>query len=117
MPPTGRPRRRRLSPLPPPHWPSWFKLSPRIWGFFARFWWWFFNHHDGQESRAQAEARADSAAERLIGLAEDGRDVLVVAHGFFNTLIGRSLQRKGWKLVENQGFKYWSMRRFERPSA
>ena len=22
--------------------------------------------------------------------------------------------RRGWKLVENQGFGYWSMRRFER---
>jgi broad specificity phosphatase PhoE len=102
------------APLPPPHWPSWFRLSPRHWGVISRLWWWFFNHHDGQETRAQAEARADAVADRLIALAAEGEDVLVLAHGFFNTMIGRILQRRGWKLVENQGFAYWSMRRFER---
>jgi broad specificity phosphatase PhoE len=101
------------APLPPPRWPAWLRLSPRHWGFISRFCWWFFNHHDGQESRAQAEVRADAAADRLARLAEQG-DVLVLAHGFFNTMIGRSLQRRGWRLAENQGFKYWSMRRFER---
>lgn len=102
------------APLPPPRWPSWLKLPPRQWGVISRFWWWFFNHHEGQETRAQAEVRADAAADRLAGLAQQGGDVLVLAHGFFNTMIGRSLQRKGWRLVEDQGFKYWSMRRFER---
>ena len=102
------------APLPPPKWPSWLKLAPRTWGFFARFWWWFFNHHDGQESRAQAEVRADAVAERLVAMAEQGQDVLVVAHGFFNTMIGHALNRRGWKLIDNQGYRYWSSRRFER---
>jgi broad specificity phosphatase PhoE len=102
------------APLPPPHWPDWFKLSPRHWGFITRVWWWFLNHHDGQESRAEAEVRAGAAADRLIDLAAGGEDVLVLAHGFFNTLIGRALVKRGWKLTEDQGYRYWSMRRFER---
>jgi len=102
------------APLPPPNFPSWFKLSPRIWGFVARVWWWFFNHHAGEESRAEAEARADKAAALLIGLAAGGENVVVLAHGFFNHLIGRSLKKLGWRLVESEGYKYWSMRRFER---
>jgi broad specificity phosphatase PhoE len=101
------------APLPPPHWPSWIKLKPRVWGVIARTWWWFLNHHDGHESRASAQARADRVAERLIAAAQGG-DVLVVAHGFFNTMVGLALQRHGWRLVENDGYKYWSMRRFER---
>ena len=60
------------APLPPPHWPDWFKLPPRQWGFITRVWWWFFNHHDGQESRAQAEARADQAADQLIAARRRG---------------------------------------------
>ncbi len=100
------------APLPPPNLPGWLKLPPPAWGVIARVHWWFFNKH-GQESRAQAQCRADAAAERLIALSGDG-DVLVVAHGFFNTMIGISLQRDGWKLTTNQGYKYWSMRRFER---
>lgn len=103
------------APLPPPNFPRWLKLSPRIWGFMARFWWWFFNHHEGEETRAEAEARADRAAALLVGLAADGDNVVVLAHGFFNHLIGRSLKKMGWKLTESEGYKYWSMRRFERP--
>ena len=102
------------APLPPPKFPAWIRLSPRLWGFFSRFWWWYFNHHDGQESRAQAEARADRAAAQLVDLAASGQNVVVMAHGFFNHLIGRSLRNSGWKLVESEGYKYWSMRRFER---
>lgn len=103
------------APLPPPPWPRWIKLSPRHWGFFARFWWWFFDHHRDQESRAEAERRADQAAELLIGLSQNGQEVLVLAHGFFNTMIGLALQRRGLKKTVDQGFKYWCVKRFERP--
>lgn len=102
------------APLPPPHWPQWFKLSPRHWGVVSRIWWWFFNHHDGQERRRAAQLRADEAADYLIGLAAAGADVVLIAHGFFNFMIGRSLKRRGWSLVENQGHHYWSSRRFVR---
>jgi broad specificity phosphatase PhoE len=102
------------APLPPPHWPAWIKLSPRLWGFFARFWWWFFNHHEGQETRREAEVRADRAAARLDELARGGQDVVVLAHGFFNVMIARSLRRMGWRQTLREGIKYWSTRRFER---
>lgn len=102
------------APLPPPNLPGWVRLHPSTWGFLARFWWWFFNHHEGQETRAQAEARADQAAAMLIDMAENGENVVVLAHGFFNFMIGRSLKTLGWKLARSEGYKYWSMRRFER---
>jgi broad specificity phosphatase PhoE len=102
------------APLPPPNLPHWIKLSPSVWGFLARLWWWFFNHHEGQETRREAEVRADRAAALLIGLAAGGEDVVVLAHGFFNYMIGRSLKKLGWRLVQSEGWKYWSMRRFER---
>jgi broad specificity phosphatase PhoE len=102
------------APLPPPGLPRWIRLSPSKWGFLARVWWWFFNHHEGQETRTEAEVRADRAAAMLIGLAASGEDVVVTAHGFFNFMIGRSLRKLGWRLVSSEGYKYWSMRRFER---
>jgi broad specificity phosphatase PhoE len=102
------------APLPPPRWPRWIRLSPRAWGFVSRCWWWFLNHHEGQETRAQATDRADRAASLLIGLAEEGQDVLVVAHGFFNGMVGEALRRRGWRCTEDQGFDYWRARRFER---
>jgi broad specificity phosphatase PhoE len=100
------------APLPPPHWPSWLRLSPRLWGFLSRFWWYWFNHHDHQESRSEAQARADEAARQLIELAEGGQDVLVVAHGFFNTMVGYALQRRGWRCTEAGGFSYWAAFKF-----
>ena len=102
------------APLPPPRWPSWIRLSPRIWGFMARFHWWFFNHHQGEESRGEAEARADRAAAKLEAIADEGRHVVVLAHGFFNVLIGRALIKRGWRRTLREGHKYWSTRRFER---
>jgi len=102
------------APLPPPRWPSWIRLSPRLWGFIARVCWWFLDHHEGGESRAEAEARADQAAALLVDLSRGGRDVLVVAHGFFNGMVGEALRRQGWRCTEDQGFKYWRARRFER---
>ena len=104
------------APLPPPPWPTWIRMGPRLWGFFARFWWWWFNHHGDEESVAQAHARADVAARRLIALAADGQDVLLVAHGFFNLMIGRALKPWGWRRKFGRGYKYWTVRRFEGPA-
>jgi len=102
------------APLPPPHFPSWIKLSPRYWGVISRFWWHVFNHHEGQETRAEAEVRADQAARILIARAGEGQDVLVLAHGYFNHMVGQKLKAHGWRLAHNQGFKYWSQRRYEK---
>lgn len=102
------------APLPPPGFPDLIRLKPRTWGVISRFWWWFFGHHEGQETRREAQARADKAADLLVSHAARGEDVLLVAHGFFNTMIGLALRRRGWRCVEDRGFKYWSTRRFER---
>jgi broad specificity phosphatase PhoE len=104
------------APLPPPRLPSFIKLSPRYWGGVARFWWWAFNHTEaeGQETYPQAQERAKQAARTLAGMAEEGGDVLVLAHGFFNHMIGAELKRMGWRLVRNEGYRYWSTRRFEK---
>lgn len=102
------------APLPPPRLPDWIKLSPRWWGVVARFWWHLSDRHHQEETRAEAEVRAEQAAQALIARAASGQDVLVLAHGYFNHMVGRRLKADGWALVQNQGFKYWSQRRFEK---
>jgi broad specificity phosphatase PhoE len=102
------------APLPPPPWPSFIKMKPSHLGFFARFWWWFFNNHGGQETRAEAERRSDQAADLLIELSANGQDVLVLAHGFFNWMIARSLVKKGLVKLVDEGHGYWSVKRFTR---
>jgi broad specificity phosphatase PhoE len=90
-------------------------LPPRWWGVIARIWWWLFDHNEGQESRREAERRADLAAGRLEAEAARGATVMVVAHGFFNLMIGRALEARGWRRTLDQGFRYWCARRFEPP--
>jgi broad specificity phosphatase PhoE len=103
------------APLPSPPLPAGFKLSPRSWGVVARFWWSAFNYHDGQESVAEAKARAREAARILADLAAGGEDVVLIAHGYFNYMIGRALKAQGWRRTLNQGFRYWSAHRYEPP--
>ncbi len=101
------------APLPPPRWPRFLKFKPRTWGVIARTAWWFFNAHRGRETRDQATARAAAAADQLEALSATG-DVLVVAHGFFNAMVGVELKKRGWRLVRNEGYRYWSARRYLR---
>lgn len=102
------------APLPPPPWPLWLRMSPKRLGFFARFWWWFFNNHGGQETRAEAEIRAGEVADRLVALSDQGQDVLVVAHGFFNWMIADALKARGLIKLLDEGHAYWSLKRFRR---
>jgi broad specificity phosphatase PhoE len=102
------------APLPSPPLPGWFKLSPKWWGVLARFCWSVLDYHDGQESHAQACARAAIAADMLAQMTTGGGNVVLIAHGYFNFMIGRALAAKGWRRTLDQGFKYWSFRRFEK---
>ncbi len=105
------------APLPHPPTPAFIRLTPKLWGFLARTLWWFFGLHRGQETRPQAQARARLAAARLVETAEGGDRVLLVAHGFFNTMVGLELRQLGWACVrKDRGFAYWTTRHFERPA-
>ncbi len=99
------------APLPPPHLPSFIKLKPRTWGFFARMAW-LFGHNEGQETRAEAKLRVGRAADRLLEAAKGGATVLLLAHGYFNFMLARELRRRGWRLSEGRGYKYWATKRF-----
>ncbi len=101
------------APLPPPRLPGFVRFGPRTWGVMARTSWWL-GGHAGEESRDAAKARAREAADRLVRAAEAEGRVLVLAHGYFNMMVGRELRKRGWRLAEDRGFKYWAVRRFER---
>jgi broad specificity phosphatase PhoE len=101
------------APLPAPKAPRSLRLGPRAWGVITRFLW-YLGHSAGQESRSSAWVRAREVADRLEGEAAGGRTVLVLAHGFFNGMVGVELTRRGWRCVRDRGFKYWSARRFEK---
>lgn len=101
------------APLPPPPLPSFVRIGPKIWGFISRFCWWYFRYREAdEETRNQAAVRAARAADLLTAPAEAGQDVLLVAHGFFNTMIGIELKKRGWRRIDGRGWRYWNTRRF-----
>ncbi len=102
------------APLPPPSLPSFIKMNPRTWGFLSRSLWWFlYICPPGLENRVQAEARAAKVVDRLVAETAKG-DVMVVAHGFFNAVIGRELKKRGWKRTQALRMLHWNSRRYER---
>jgi len=100
------------APLPPPSLPSFVRLKPSTWGFLARVAWWFFGHHEGDETKGEAVRRARLAADRLVEATGGGGDVLLLAHGFFNLMVGRELKKRGWRKTGGVGHKYWNTRRY-----
>ncbi|MDI7774010.1 phosphoglycerate mutase family protein [Asticcacaulis sp. EMRT-3] len=103
------------APLPPPHLPSFIKLTPNsyAWGFLARVCWWYLNIHGDVEGREPAKIRARKMAKFLYDKASEGGDVLVLAHGFFNLMISIELKKMGYIKTLEEGFRYWGCRRYE----
>lgn len=99
--------------LPPPPLPGLVKLGPRSWGVVSRISWWC-GLHGGQESRAEAEARAVLAVDRLEGLVRAHGSVLMVGHGWFNRMLRPVLLARGWACADDGGDSYWSHRRYVR---
>ena len=99
------------APLPPPPIPG--KRTPRAWGVWARTAWWF-GRAAGQETRRQAEQRAEAAAATLAARALRGENVLLCAHGWFNRMLRPVLYRQGWRCVADGGDSYWSHRVYEK---
>jgi broad specificity phosphatase PhoE len=65
---------------------------------------------------AKALARADEAAEWLVGQAADaGGRVVVVTHATFRLLLAQALARRGWRGPERRPYREWSAWRYLPP--
>ncbi|MEM9054425.1 MAG: histidine phosphatase family protein [Pseudomonadota bacterium] len=98
------------APLPPPRLSGQTYL-PKTWNILARMVWLQGHSLDG-ESVSEARTRAHDAAKHLHKTA-DGQSVYLAAHGWFNRMLRRPLQRLGWVCVRDGGDKYWSYRVYE----
>lgn len=98
------------APLPPPRWKR-AKFLPRRWNVFARIAW-LFGHSLGEENVSESRQRAAEAAQYLEQRAAEGK-VFLAAHGWFNRMIRTELRRRGWRVVRDQGDRYWGYRKYE----
>lgn len=98
------------APLPSPPIPF-IRLKPGVWGVVSRIVWWL-GYSAGGESRAEASARAEEAADRLEDIAHGQELVVLCAHGWFNRMIRGVLRRRGWRCAHDGRDHYWSYRHF-----
>ena len=99
------------APLPPPRLIG--RRRPGYWGVLARISWWM-GEARGEETRREAELRAEAAVATLAARALRGENVLLCAHGWFNRMMRPVLLQQGWRCAEDHGDSYWSYRLYRK---
>jgi broad specificity phosphatase PhoE len=94
------------APLASPKIPLLRMRVPK-WAMMARLLW-HAGYHPGIENYANARARAREAADILTAKVMDGGAVALVAHGYFNAMIGRQLRRRGFQRTGSHRVRYWN---------
>ena len=94
------------------------RLPLRIWGmvFLSRWLWASWRRLPLPGVDDAALARAEAAADWLVGLATARRRVIAVTHGTFRTLLTAALERRGWRGPDKRPFHNWSAWKLERPT-
>jgi broad specificity phosphatase PhoE len=101
------------APLASPRIPL-LRMKVPKWAVVARILW-HAGYHPEIENYRRAKARASDAADILMRRArEEGRAALV-AHGYFNLMIGRELRRRGFAKSGTHRARYWNAVIYERP--
>jgi len=101
------------APLASPRIPL-LKLRVPAWAVMSRILW-HVGYHPEIENYADAKQRAREAADVLIARAlEDGTTALV-AHGYFNAIIGRELARRGFRKTGSHRARFWNAVTYAQP--
>jgi len=77
------------------------------WAVVARLLW-HAGYNPGIENYAGARDRAVKAADILVAKVWHGGAVALVAHGYFNAMIGRQLRKRGFHRTGSHRVQYWN---------
>jgi len=95
------------APLAAPRIPL-LKMKVPLWAVMARIMW-HAGYHPEIENYRRAKLRANQAADILIDRAECNEGVAVlVAHGYFNAMIGRILRKRGFRRTGSHRVRFWN---------
>ena len=94
------------APLASPPLPL-LRLEVPKWAVMSRILW-HAGFTPGIENWRRARHRAAQAADILVGRARDTGTAALVAHGYFNWMIGRALRRRGFKKRGSHQARYWN---------
>ncbi|MBV9332011.1 MAG: histidine phosphatase family protein [Alphaproteobacteria bacterium] len=94
------------APLAGPRIPL-LRMKVPKWAIVARILW-HAGYHPKIENYRRARQRALQAADILIARARGGQPAVLVAHGYFNAMIGRELRRRGFKQTGTHRVRFWN---------
>lgn len=99
------------APLASPRIPL-LKMRVPKWAVVARVLW-HAGYHPEIENYRKAKHRAGQAADILIEKVRDGGAAALVAHGYFNAMIGRQLRQRGFTRTGAHRVRYWNAVTYE----
>jgi broad specificity phosphatase PhoE len=94
------------APLASPRIPL-LRMKVPKWAVVSRILW-YAGYHPEIETYARARRRARDAADILFAKARSDGSAALVAHGYFNYLIGRELRRRGFQQTGTHKARYWN---------
>jgi broad specificity phosphatase PhoE len=94
------------APLAAPHVPL-LRMAVPKWAVVSRILW-HAGFAPGIENAGAAARRADRAADILVARAQEAGTAVLVAHGYFNWMIGRQLRRRGFSRTGIHQARYWN---------
>lgn len=100
------------APLASPRIPL-LRMKVPKWAVVARILW-HAGYHPEIEDYATARARACEAADILMARARADGQAALVAHGYFNAMIGRQLRQRGFVRSGSHRARYWNAVIYER---
>jgi len=101
------------APLTVPRIPL-LKVKVPVWMVVARIMW-HAGFHPEMENYRRTKTRAATAADILVRQAETNDGVAVlVAHGYFNAMIGRVLKKQGFARMGSHRYRFWNSVMYER---
>ena len=99
------------APLAAPRIPL-LKMTVPKWAVVSRVLW-HVGYHPNIENYRKAKHRAAQACDILIGRARKDGAAALVAHGYFNWMIGRQLLGRGFKRTGSHQARYWNAVTYE----
>lgn len=89
------------------------KMNVPVWAVISRIMW-HAGYHPDIENYPRARSRAAEAADLLLARADaNGGVVVLVAHGYFNAMIGRVLRKRGFVRTGSHRARFWNTVTYE----
>ena len=101
------------APLASPRIPL-LRMSVPKWAVMSRILW-HAGYHPEIENFRRAKQRAVDAADILTARAKEDGVTALVAHGYFNAILGRELRRRGFRKTGSHRARYWNAVVYELP--